>query len=737
MSASRRTTRGTGLAPLVAAAAREKSVEALAARHGAAADRPALASHLVVRRQNRMGEVTWVVKNPQRNAYYNFTDAEWGIIELFDGSRTREEIVEEYLRLFPAASVDVGFVLGYEEMLRNVELLEQSAAERSLTLLQKSRAVRQRTAEEKSEGFNPFFIMFHVLNPDRFLNRTVRYVRWLWTPPLVIAWSIAGAWTVGVFALHFSQIWSGTYELYAFLRKPLLDALQFFVILSIIGGIHEFGHAYATKNYGGEVRDIGIALLYFTPAFYCDTTDSLLFENKWHRLWVTTAGIYVEGFICSAATALWVASYSDTLLHEIAYKTMLFTGVSTVFFNINPLIKIDGYYALANYLEIPELREESFRYLGALFQKRILRLSVEVPAASRRKRRIYWVYGTLALAYTVVLMRFIGGLFHNLYSRYFPDIAVVLLLLTLYRVYRKRVRLVTRTARLFYLDKKELFMARKNRRWILMSIAGVLLALVLPWRRTVLVESSLRPVSLARVEAPEDGWVLAVRFAEGGGIRKGEEIFRLESAAVHAEAARSAAAENRFRKAASAARGAAAAGELYEIEHRSMAAQAALRSGRSREARLSVESPISGLMLTPRVGDLENRFVVAGTLLAEIGDCRQLVADLPVSERLLDDIAVGAAVRALAGQQPLRPVRGKIVSVSAASLDSPRTVVGLADPKAPVERPDQFIARALFDNGEGTLRPGDTVRARIDAGRSSLLGRSWRVLWRWLKMVAW
>ena len=184
----------------------------------------------------------------------------------------------------------------------------------------------------------------------------MKYVRWIWTPPVVVAWSLAVLWTIGAFILHWEPIFVGTYELYAFLRKPLIDAIQFFFILSFLGFFHEYGHAYAVKIYGGEVHDIGIALLYFTPAFYCDTTDALLFENKWHRLWVNTAGIYVEGFVCAAATALWVVSYPDTLLHELAYKTMLFTGISTIFFNVNPLVKIDGYHALTSLLEMPDLR---------------------------------------------------------------------------------------------------------------------------------------------------------------------------------------------------------------------------------------------------------------------------------------------------------------------------------------------------------------------------------------------
>src|SRR5262249_47688491 len=326
-----------------------------------------------------------------------------------------------------------------------------------------ARTARQRAAEEKAEGFNPFFLLFHVFDPNRLLDRTVRYVRWIWTPPVVAVWCVAALWTVGVFVQHWQPIYEGTYELYAFLRKPLVDIIQFFFILCFIGFIHEMSHAYATKIYGGEVHDIGIALLYFTPAFYCDTTDSLLFENKWHALWVTTAGIYTEGFLCAGATALWVASYPDPLLHELAYKTMLFTGVSTIFFNINPLIKIDGYYALSSLLEMPELREESFRYLGAIVQGRLLRLPVVLPVVARRKRRIYWIYGTLALAYTAVIMRFIGCLFYNFYEKFFPNIAIVLLTLTLYRIFRKRVRLVTRTLRLVYLDKKELIMAAQHR----------------------------------------------------------------------------------------------------------------------------------------------------------------------------------------------------------------------------------------------------------------------------------
>lgn len=685
-----------------------------------------------------MGEIRWWAKNPETLKYYIFEDHQWRLIELFDETRTRDQIVVDYNTLYPWDPIDLPLVLEYEDMLRKVDLIGRSAAERNLGLLANVKTARKRAAEEKAEGFNVFFLLFHVLNPNRFLDRTAKYVRWIWSPRVVVFWCVAVAWTIGVFALHFQDLWAGTYELYGFLRKPLIDALQFFFILSFLGFFHEFGHAYAVKIHGGDVHDIGIALLYFTPAFYCDTTDALLFENKWHRLWVNTAGIYVEGFVCSAATALWVASYPETLLHELAYKTMLFTGISTIFFNINPLIKIDGYHALTSFLEMPDLREESFRHIGALFQRHVLRLRVEVPVASRRRRRIYWAYGLPALAYIGVIMMFLGRIFNNLYNKLFPDVAVVLLVLTLYYVFRKRVRLVTRTARLFYLDKKEVAMSNRARGPVLVGASALLLLLLVPWtRRTISSEAVLRPWSVARIEAPEDARVVSVLAHESEVIPEGKPIFTLVSEASDADAAHFAAQREVFSRAASAARQEGAAGKVYETGTREIAAGVAVRSEEARHQRLILRSPIPGRVLTHRIEDLEHRFMAAGTVLAEVGDCRKMVADLPVSERLLDDLGTGASVRALVGQQPLGAIEGTVALISPATIDQPQTAVGGRDPALPVLFPDRFVARAVFDNPDGRLRPGTFVRAKIYSRRASYASRAWRVIRRWFQSIAW
>ena len=164
--------------------------------------------------------------------------------------------------------------------------------------------------------------------------------------------------------------------------------------------------------------------------------------------------------------------------------------------------------------------------------------------------------------------------------------------------------------------------------------------------------------------------------------------------------------------------------------------EAALRSVRSRDERLQVRSPIAGRILTPYVEQLQGRAYRAGSVLAEVGDVHTVMADLPVTERLLDDLELGSPVRALFGRS-LRPARGTIASISAATLEQPKTAAGGADPAAPSQHPERFVVRAVFENADGGLLPGMAGQAKIYGRRASYASRLWRVLKRWVQSVAW
>ena len=725
-------------AALVSAVPLEKGVTALAARHGPAGNRPGLKKNLIARRVVQMGEAQWVVKNPDTNKYYSFDEGTWELMRLFDGTRSLDEIHAVYQARFPRETIEKTLVPEYEEMLRGMNLLEQTVAERNLQELARIKDARRRTAEQKAEGFDIFLIPFHVFNPDRFLERTQKYVRWIWRPTTVAVALVLIVLQWAIIIRNFAPIWAETLELYAFLRKPFWDAVQFFFILTCIGAIHELAHGYVCKFYGGQVKDIGVALLYFMPAFYCDTTDALLFPNKWHRLWVVLAGMYIEAIICSFATFLWVASYPDTLLHELAYKLMLFTGISTIFFNINPLRKIDGYYALSSVLEIPELREDSFDYVSALFKKHVLRLNVEVPVLSRRKRRIFLIYGPLALAFVVVIMLFIGRLFYNFYAKYFPQVAGVLLALTLLRLFRKQVRAFLQGARLMYLDKKEWLMSPRTRVSLLAVAGAVFLLLAVPWAPwTHEAPATLAPWSLARLEAPEDSIVVKVEAAEGDPVKATQRIVVLASPAVESGIAEARAEREGLRKQASRLRQEADAAGVYRAEQRIAASELLLAREQERHTRLLVASPISGRLLTPRTEDLRGRFVKSGDLIVEIGEVDKLKAEIPVSERLLPYLRLGSPVSLQLTARPASILHGEIVRIGSAAQTIPATAHGADVKLRPGELPERFLAVVAFDNSQGLERPGMKGKAKIWLGRKSFFWRTWRVLSHWVQTVVW
>jgi putative peptide zinc metalloprotease protein len=722
---------------LTAAARPEEAAKALAARHGAPAERPALRKDIGIHRQVQLGEVNWIVKDPLTAKYNQFQNRHWRVIRLFDGRRTREQIRAQVAHDFNQ-EVSLEVILEYEELLRRLDLIEQSVAERNLGLLDKFSSFRHQKAEQKSEGFNIFFIMFHVLDPDRFLNRTVKYVRWFWSPPVVFATIIASLWTFVIFVRNWQPIFDGTMDLYHFIGKPLPQIVQFFAILCIVGTIHEFAHAYATKVYGGEVHDIGMALFYFTPAFYCDTSDTLMFENRFHRLWVTIAGIYSELVIACIATAVWVASYPDTLIHQVAYKTMLFTGLSAVLFNINPLVKVDGYYALSSLLRMPDLRETAWRTIGAWIQKTILRLPVEVPPTTRRKRILYWVYGLFSIAYTTLVMVFIYRLFRNFYMKYFPDFGIVFLILTLSYVFKKKLKTTNRVGKLLYLDKKELLMSPRSRLPIAGIAAVLLLILAVPWtHRTISGSADLKPEKQARIEAPEDGMVAEVFVHEGDNVAKDQPLFRIESSAPSEEEARRRGERDRYRARSSAGRASANARQTSQPDSMAVSEEIGRRSAETRQTYLLVRSPIAGRVLTPNTEELAGRYVTGGMPLAEIGDCRKMIAEVAVSERLLEYLRVGSPVHALISTWPTKSWKGSVATISPATLEQPVTSVAGSGPDVPSDNPDRFVVRAAFDNADGSLLPGAAANVKITAGREAYLFRAWKVIWRWLRSVVW
>jgi len=128
--------------------------------------------------------------------------------------------------------------------------------------------------------------------------------------------------------------------------------------LWVTKAIHELGHATVCRRMGARCGEIGILLMCGTPCPYCDVTDSWRLPSAWRRSAIMLAGVYVELILAAVASIVWWFTVPGTL-HYTALNVMVVCSVSTLMFNLNPLIRYDGYYVLADWCGTPNLRAEA------------------------------------------------------------------------------------------------------------------------------------------------------------------------------------------------------------------------------------------------------------------------------------------------------------------------------------------------------------------------------------------
>jgi putative peptide zinc metalloprotease protein len=328
----------------------------------------------------------FVVKDPATGRFFRLKEPEYFLAQQLDGVTPLADIRSRVEARFGAA-------LPPETLAQFLATLGR------LGLLEAERAAGGHMPPPRGRVRGSLlYLRLKVFDPDRLFTRLVRTVRCCFTPAF-LAGSTGLIGLAGLIALaNWGELGR---ELLHLSRVQIL--LWAWLTLLPITTAHEFAHGITCKRFGGAVHEVGFLLLYLQPAFYCNVSDAWLFPAKAHRLWVTFAGAYCEVCLWAVATLTWRLTEPATAIHTAAAVVMATAAIRSLF-NLNPLIKLDGYYLLSDYLEIPNLRQRAFRYLGATLQRLRGAIRPGRPAVSPRERRIYLVYGLLAGTYSVLLL---------------------------------------------------------------------------------------------------------------------------------------------------------------------------------------------------------------------------------------------------------------------------------------------------------------------------------------------
>src|SRR3954454_6572226 len=346
-----------------------------------------LRADLVIEPQKYEGRTYYVVKDPVSLRYYRLKDNEQFLLQFLDGRRTLEEGQKAYEKRYRPDRLKLEDLESFAQQLLQAGLA-QSEPPRAAKQLYERRNKRKRS-EWMQTLTNILYIKIPVIDPDRILQKMLRFLGWifsLWFFLLSVGVMLAAATLV---ATHFETFRSKLPNYHEFFSFKTVVYL--WVALGVVKVIHEFGHGLSCKVFGGEVHEMGALFLCLSPALYCNVSDAWTLPNKWHRIVISAAGIYVELIIAALATFVWWNTPTQPFVHNLSLSLMVVCSVSTVVFNANPLMRYDGYYVLADWIEIPNLREKSNRYLTNLVLDKWLGVEVQPEGYMERWRRFLFI----------------------------------------------------------------------------------------------------------------------------------------------------------------------------------------------------------------------------------------------------------------------------------------------------------------------------------------------------------
>ena len=700
--------------------------------------RPKLREDLKISQQVIAGETSCVIKIAETDSYARYGAFEYEILTLCDGSRTAAEIAAEMCERHPDRPLSEPEVMEFLDGMDS-NMWERSLGARNLAILEKIRDERKKKVDRASI----LYIYFSAWDPDKVLERLHPYLRFLYTRQFSYFALFLFALTAAIVIGDYNRIREDTVEFYSFTNKTAYDLWIFWWILFVISGIHEFGHGLTCKHFGGEVHQMGFMLMYFTPSFYTDCTDMYMFDKTQKRLWTIFAGIWIELVTCAISTFVWYLSPRGSFIGDLGYKTLLLTGVSGVIINLNPLMKLDGYFALCQYLEIDNLRDDSFDYLKAWLRRYILRQDVDLPPASRRKRRIFLTFGLAASAYSAMLIMLVTVFAKNVFTSKFGSWGYLLTAGVIYLILRKSLKQLLPAARAGLRETKEKFMAWRMTR-LQQGVAGAILVFVLiPTAGTITTEFVLEPGARANVRATTPGWVSEVRVREGDAVAAGAVLAVLRNPEVEARAEMVARELQLAERAALAARARSDLAGVHKYSQERARLQAERAEAEVRRAALALRAPLAGVVATPRLELRVGDYLAEGDEFAVLADRRTLRARVLVRDWELEDVLLktrdddGAAVKLKLRAYPFRTFSGRVQQVMpAAAADRP-----VAEPHK-IERKGQeltnyFAVIMEFPNPEGVLREGLTGQGKIYGQRRPLVWRVARSGWRWFRSQVW
>ncbi|MDE3199927.1 MAG: HlyD family efflux transporter periplasmic adaptor subunit [Acidobacteriota bacterium] len=679
---------------------------------------PMMDPDLIIREEVLDGEPTVGVLQREKGQFFRFPLAQWQLIQLFDGVRSYEEIAELY-REQSNADTTAEELSAFAAAMEEQGFWYKTAQEKNLAMSERLMAQRGRRAQRTSR-INVAHIYFSAWDPDSYFNwldgiaGSLIYNRWS-----VLAVIALFIFEVFIFVAHWNVIGPDIPVFYSFTNKTFADFAEFWILLFILGFIHETAHGLTCKHFGGEVHSMGLMFLYLTPCFYVDVTETWIYASRVQRLWTIIAGIWIEMVVCGLAMIVWTNTASGFWLHDLMYKVILITGVAVVLMNLNPLLKLDGYYFLTEAIGIPELKERSTAFVSEWVQSKILRLPVEITPIPRNRVILFALYALLSGAYSYLVLFAVVRFSFNITYGFLAEFALIPAAMLAFGIFRSRLKSLKQVLTDVWRRNVHVRIELGRRGYVV--IALVLLILFLPlWRDREDAFYVVEPANPTTVHAAIAGKVETVYVNGGQSVHVGEALLKMTSidaATMHSEAS-ALTAGTHFRSFEAQLQGQSIGTAAADL---TASAQSRALS-REVQQSLVVRAPSDGVVLNPDPDALLGATVASGQSLLSMADNGPRMVRIYIPYSALKRISQHAEVLIMPPGQ-LAVMQLHMQSIDGQAVQLPQDLSGRHEYKG-LQISTFYSARIYLPSTSSSLPMGTAGTAKILGTRRSVAERA-------------
>ncbi|MAE67654.1 MAG: hypothetical protein CMJ18_25655 [Phycisphaeraceae bacterium] len=683
-----------------------------------------LRSSVVVRRRHFRRRRGYVLSDPAANQFYRLDPVTYHLVALFDGRRTVEQAWTLCMEQFGDRAPTQGEVFALISQLYQTSLVTVDGTTDAAQLFK--RMQRRRSVMRRKQWSSFLFVKVPLFDPAAAIDALLPVVR-----PLLSRWGLL-AWIALLLAalVRLAPRWSTLWEQTTLMIRPG-NVLWLGVLFVLIKVVHEFGHGLMCRRFGGQVHEMGVMLLVFAPVPYCDATSSWGLESRLQRALVGLAGIIVETAVAALAVFVW-AGTAPGVVNELAHRTIFVSGVATLLFNANPLLRFDGYYVLTDLLDIPNLLKNANAQLQQVLQRCFYGLRDLRPVAhSRTERSWLLTYAVSAWTYRAFIMVAIAWFV----SRLFFGLGVLLVTILLLTWVIVPLAKLTR-----FLAVSPMLHGRRGRAWASTcgAVAGVVAVVgLLPVGRHAYVDAVIEPEDWMELVMSVDGFVERVALDDGQPVDADQVILeatnrdlalereRLVAKMVHEKLLADAAGGEGFHdeKDKALARLASLEGQLAEVDRRIQD--------------LTLTSPGAGQLVAPALSVLQGQYLERGEVLGRVHAGNERLVAIAIIDQKHNSLLFGESAAPAVQLRPIgridQVLDGKVERVSPSGTQQLRHRMfgyygggSLRTDARGFEAAESVFEVRISLPDDVAVQPGQRAKVRFTFGRTSLAARWWR-----------